>query len=1140
MNLSGLSYLQFLLVDAFVALYLFLHVHLSQNWSGIVPFSVLRQDPHARIDSLVKMTGFYCCLVGSIFFLVKDGIMADQEFDDVALCRQSVYQNIDVVPLDLEQLPDITKGLMLWNLGTGFHLMALGCAMYCWAASSLRQVLGNNTLMNAATGFSMFGMGFVGFIIAIATHFGIFNAIDEPSRARSVSRIVTSAIFLVFFFLLVWILLRLTRILKLVRTRDPYATAAIVSASHKHYAQHPMAMLRYLLSMQKLGWMQNSGILLAILLLVRAVLYIVFDISFLTPGQSAIRSQGANNVLTGLGTLSASLIPVAMLHLLFPYKPTILGDVFAKVAELEPSARAAFFDGQSSLGSRGIPVPKLSSTENTRSHSLSTAGDAFSRSRAPTAASLAVEKLMGSSMPAMSTSPMMSQVQSPTIGADHRNRSMQSMPTNSSSHTYYQQQQQQQQQQPPHPFDTDANNADGVNYLRQIPYIDRNTRENSFFSQGPWTQPVTRTFSAEPSALGSNAHNSIVSTTEAPGSRAIAPAGPFESSPAPHLEQLVRSNTGAELITVEGRQDMLRQVENKSSLALFADQGAQEQLMSQSSGHNNVQQSRSQTISAFIPLSSSNVALAANASANNSTSMSSSAVSNNSHPSGPSLHGEALQDSGTENDRPDSLISSYIRADNGAPLFKGVFTNNRKSSFVSEDYQYEPIGGGGGDSNSIRGVPRNPFEEKSATNTASKLSRAVDVPSVYIAEPAAAVEDNEDVEESGTNGDEAKNAKGAGPILIRKGSKASLRRKNTLERRRKNEKKTSAESLQNSSAGSSQEITSNNSSNQEVSMSNESMERIARAAEQAVQDKSGLMKKSRMSAFSGAPTTTQNYARGVKYAAQVSSAAALEEPHRDSLTINNNEWDPNSKHSSAMSFDTSHAFSRQQEQQQQQQQQSVQTKTSPSLLERHVQKLSPESDAASIPSSLFKHSLGNGSRQSTDMFSSISSLHTNATADAFYTPQSSMAQINASAMLGDANWHDALDTEAMPESSQQQEPLPSQVFSATSEEERPSTAPSRTPTASNYRYTLAAHEQTAATARARLINLDEDKASLARVGGSQGTGLRRAQTLRKARDSDVPAIESSIQAPLGVESTGSLISALPMPTNASHDDRMII
>ncbi|KAJ1811188.1 hypothetical protein LPJ56_005829, partial [Coemansia sp. RSA 2599] len=412
--------------------------------------------------------------------------------------------------------------------------------------------------------------------------------------------------------------------------------------------------------------------------------------------------------------------------------------------------------------------------------------------------------------------------------------------------------------------------------------------------------------------------------------------------PAPHLEQLVRSNTGAELVTVEGRQDMLHQVENTNSSTLFVDQPAHMQYTAPSGANSSAQQSRSQTISAFIPLSSSNIALAASASANESTNLSSSAVSNGSHPSGPSLHGEALQDSGAENERPDSLISSYIRADNGVPLLKSVFTNNRASSFVSEDYQYEPIAGcGASDTNSIRGVSRNPFEENSATttttttnsatanttNTASKLSRTVDLPSVYIAEPAPAVEDAEDVEGSAANADEAKGQKGAGPILIRKGSKASLRRKNTLERRRKQEKKSSAESLQNSSTTSSQEMLSNdngsgNGSRDIVAAASEAMNTIAMKAEQAVQDKSLLMKKSRMSAFSGA-LTTKSYAKGSLSAAQVSSAAAeataAEELNRDSFTINNAEWDPNSKHSSALSFDATHVFSRQNEQQQQQQ-----------------------------------------------------------------------------------------------------------------------------------------------------------------------------------------------------------------------------
>ncbi|KAJ1945225.1 hypothetical protein GGF37_001796, partial [Kickxella alabastrina] len=116
MNISGLSYLQYLLIDAFVAIYIFIHVHLSGNWSSIVPFSALRLDPQSRNDAFFKILGFYSSLVGTILFMVKDGIMAAQEIQDVRLCQASVYAREDVVPLDQQQLPDIERGLMLWNL----------------------------------------------------------------------------------------------------------------------------------------------------------------------------------------------------------------------------------------------------------------------------------------------------------------------------------------------------------------------------------------------------------------------------------------------------------------------------------------------------------------------------------------------------------------------------------------------------------------------------------------------------------------------------------------------------------------------------------------------------------------------------------------------------------------------------------------------------------------------------------------------------------------------------------------------------------------------------------------------------------------------------------------------------------------
>ncbi|KAJ2782894.1 hypothetical protein GGI15_002771 [Coemansia interrupta] len=946
--------------------------------------------------------------------------------------------------------------------------------MYGWASKSLREMLGNTTLMSATTGYAMLGFGAVGLISAIASHFGSFSNLSDPSNARSVSRVVTSVVFFLFIVLLVWILLRLGRILRQTRTRDPYATAAIVSASHKYYAQHPMAVLRYLLNMQMLESMYNDGIVLAILLLVRVVFYLSFDISFLSPDQSAITSLGANNTLTGIGTLAASLISAIMVRLIFPTKPNLLSDVFAKVAELEPSSRATFFDGQTLGSPRGFPVPKLS-PGNSRNHSISTAGDPYSRSRAPTTASLAVEKLMGSSMPVMtSNAPAMPQPPSGPISRGSRDRSMPIMPVSSFSPiaSQHQQQPQQQQQQPQHPFGSGAKSAEGVNFLQHIPYIDRDVRENSFFSQGPWTQPITHTLSTEPSALGSNAHNSVISTAENGVSGQIASAGPFALGNSNQLEQLVRSNTGEELISIEGRQDMLRQTETKNPSMLFADQ-------------DNVTQSRGQITSAYIPLSSSNIVLAPSADANEGTNLSSSIASNNTHPSGPSLHGEILQDSNPETERPDSLISSYIRADNGAPLFKSVFSNHqRTSSFVSEDYQYEPIGVPS-DSNSIRNsVSRNPFEDRVAT--ASKLSRTVDTPSVYIAEPSAAPSAMEnktdDTDEVNPNADDTKSQKGAGPILIRKGSKASIRRKNTIERRNRLNRQKSADMSENTSSNNSQEL---------ASSSVEAEEKPTSEAEQATLDRKIRLKKSRMSAFSGA----------------VPSVESADPSRRDSATISTDSWDPRSKHASEISFDANSTYSRQQ------------SKDQPSAIASHAQRRSPEIDAASLPSSLFKNSFSSTGRRSTDVFASISSLHTNATADVFYTPEASMAQINHSTVQGDNNWHDAIEADIV--------------------DERPSTAPTRTLSSNKHRHTLAPHEQTAASTRDRFGDMtDEAQAERGTVVG--GSGLRRAQTLRKVRDSDVPVLESSMQGPSDEESTGALISALPMPTPSAFGDRVIL
>ncbi|KAJ2462748.1 hypothetical protein GGI02_005395, partial [Coemansia sp. RSA 2322] len=112
MNLSGLSYLQFLLVDAFVVIYLFMRVHETRSWSGINPVSVLRRDRPGRKGDIARLAAFYGSVAASALFIAKDAIMAGQEFNDVNLCRDSVYLQETVTPLDAKQIPGIKKGLL--------------------------------------------------------------------------------------------------------------------------------------------------------------------------------------------------------------------------------------------------------------------------------------------------------------------------------------------------------------------------------------------------------------------------------------------------------------------------------------------------------------------------------------------------------------------------------------------------------------------------------------------------------------------------------------------------------------------------------------------------------------------------------------------------------------------------------------------------------------------------------------------------------------------------------------------------------------------------------------------------------------------------------------------------------------------
>ncbi|KAJ2720064.1 hypothetical protein GGI07_004837 [Coemansia sp. Benny D115] len=945
MNISGLSYLQFLLVDVFVGVYLFLHVFLSRGWVGLFSkTTALRLDPQSRLEGFVKSLGFASCLAGTLLFAVKDGIMARQEMQDVELCQASVYTGADVVPLDDQQLPGIRSGLLLWNIGTAFHLLALGCAMHGWASRGLAQVVGRARLMSGRAGLTMLSLGALGLVAALASHFASFGSIDAMPRARSVARIVSSVFFMLFLVPLVWVSLKLARLVRTARARDAYAAAATVYATSHGEKQDQQQkvnaaadIIRHLVGVQILAWMGDAAALLTIVLLVRVVFFLVFDISFLSPSLGVVRELDANSTISGIAALASSLLPAAIVRLLFPARADILAASLVQVAELETEAAASH---GSSAGNGG------GGANGFRSHSLSTAGGASGhgvrqRSRAPTTASLAVENHPG----------LVSEAVMP-------------MPT-------------------PVPAEPNASN-----YLQQIPYIDRNARENSFFSQGPWVQPVTHTFSQT---------NSLISVSKNPSPQ-----------PPPHLEQIVRSNTGSELITVEGRDAILRQIEDsESSAALFNEdsgnvngkRGPQEQL------------SRSLVTSTFIPLSSSNVALPhqsgninASTRVNDSTDLSASMASNMTHPSGPSLRGEALQDPNIDyddsnnsnnnnaGDKHDSLISAYMRPDNALAMRRSVFAP-RASSFVSEDYQYEPAPSGG-DSSSVRsGVTRNPFEER----TSSRLHQtstpvASNVTSVFVPEPIEAELDNTE--------EDSVQALGNGPVLIRKNSKASLRRKNTLERRKRLHK-TSDESAKSSAQASSSSATTSqdfvsNDAELDGSLDTKALDQAAQDAEKSAQEKRARTLKSRMSAFNGPPAGT---ARALALTANTNNADTTTggSLQRDSSTINTSDWNPKSKHASDASLTTGDVIAHriQPRTVTAAMTSSPNAATSPSI---RSLRLSPESDAASLPSSLFKHSIGSIGRPSIDVFSSVSSFKSaNMTNDTFYTPESSIAQIATSA-----------------------------------------------------------------------------------------------------------------------------------------------
>ncbi|KAJ2459187.1 hypothetical protein GGF42_001621 [Coemansia sp. RSA 2424] len=906
MNLSGLSYVQFLLVDAFVAIYLFIRIHETGSWAGINPIAALRRN---RNGELARLLGFYCCVAASALAIAKDAIMSGQELDDVNLCRESIYTRRPVTPLDAVQLPGIKTGLLLWDVSSGFHLLALGCMLSFWASSMpLRHILGKDGFMNSTARKLMLAWGGAGLVVAIAVHFGVHQG-DETARARSISRLATSALFFVTLALLVWVILRVGRILR-------------------QQANRPLNTIHHVLSTQLLAFMNDSAQLLAVVLFVRSLPLLTFDISYLSPAQTIGQSLASSSMLLGIGTLASSLVSACIVNVMFPLRLGILGDALSKVSssgngEKDQVARLAFFDELSHHHHGHLPsnmggqVSHLepSLTLNGTNHGSSRK----SRSRAPTAASLAVEKLMPRS-----------------TSRDNNSNSNAKLDQSFTTHG--------------------GDDIDDVtNYLEHIPYIDRNARENSYFAMGPWTQPVTKVLTPHTSLSPNGPIGIVTSLSSSPATQSLQ-----------RIDPQARANVESTIMSPEDRRTSVFSDQDGSVLG-YMDQQQQQQLANASWVSR-----RSQVISSYVPLSSSNLALAPSIAGLNGSGLSNSALTSGSHPSGPSLHAEPLGDTQAEGSRPDSIISSYIRPDNRLPMFRNVLKSERKSSFASDDYQYEPSGG-------PQHLSRNnPFEANSSPlalrpiqTAATAAAATAEKTPVYIASPVPSDAANGSEEADDGLGSNSKMQEGVGPVLIHKGSKASLRRKNTVERLKRFDAKDSPAmdqqlSVDNSANSSQSSVRANSNSNNNSNSGADGGRDDG--SPMTVADAKLVLKRSRMSAFTSKVVTPPAVADSSH------SQHLPLEPSRDSSTISTISWGNRSKHGSeilARGVDAQGMAS--------------------TRLQQHFQNgaLPPTSPVAS-----FKHSLSSihSYQDSNDVFLSLSSLNTTGANDSFYTPESSIAQ----------------------------------------------------------------------------------------------------------------------------------------------------
>ncbi|KAJ1954382.1 hypothetical protein EC988_002467 [Linderina pennispora] len=874
---------------------------------------------------------------------------------------------------------------------------------------------------------------------------------------------------------MIWVLLRVHRIIRQTRRGGPAITAATVAATDRpQYRQTPLLNVIYLLEVQTLDYMKHSGILLVLSMFAFVLMFMAFDISYLTPGQTVQRRLAGGNTTTGIGTLITAVIAMLIVQILFPRRQRIVTSMLEKVETMDSKNRATFLGNsrpataKKSIGlvSNFSSCDPLQPPQPPQSKSRSRMHSNVSEAKAPLVQSAAMDQ---------------SEVDSTG------------------------------------------------NYLKHIPYIDRMTRENSFFGQGPWSAQIAH----------SNCESSHTSSVVIPGTPQ-------------QLEQLVRSNTGSNIVSAEARQDMMRQSVLNNSSALFSESEASgsrygyphpnnsslaqssvnesgmvyppsvlppsanlvlKSMSTTNSGHPSTYDSNPSVRSNQLPstigqrqISAQNGQLpvfpyssAAAAYTNDGFSITAHRDSN------PHLPSDSEQTVITTAmlrpplSKRDSQLSALVATQNTNPLYpSSTASSDRVSSFAPETYQYDPITAGedahsSGTTNPFSTLP--PPESKSSERPASgqiSTAAALSLTSVQVdsghgpAQISTAVVSDMSIASPSPSPPliPIKSSPSKGPVLIRKGSRASARRKNTLDRSGSFKRHNRNQSNSTSTTDNSHDGVSNKSGDMNVTLTNS----MLLEADDEHTDAHGGNKRLRnqhMSVFAGSP----------KY----------DSDKRDSSTVGRMGWD--GRPSTATS-DRPDGL------------------PPPPNAPRFPARSSVASvDQADSTRSLYMQSLTSMQmNRNSDLFSSIGSMHTGATSDAFFTPDSSMAQINVidgpsiARILSNTSQFSMLSSDDVFEPAASHLDLPEDGTGAS-----PPLAPSnaRLPTIDERPYSAPSKQA------------DDSKDII--HGEIITTSLRRAETLRKAVATDVSAIDvsgaSGSTAPSEpVGSVGDLISAMPVPS----------